>query len=67
MTSLLRLNYSKQQTLRILNADRRTRPKQVRMYYGPGKGVRNSYNSWLLQLLRELTLYQSLHANCFYL
>ena len=43
--------------------------KQARMYYGPGKGVRNSCNSWLLQLLYALTPYavQSLHANLFYL
>ena len=43
--------------------------EQVRMYYGPGKGVHNSCNSWLLQLLCALTLYalQSLHANLFYL
>ena len=32
------------------------------MYYGPGKGVRNHCNRWLLQLLRALTLYQSLHG-----
>ena len=34
-----------------------------------GKGVRNSCNTWLLQLLRALTPYalQSLHANLFYL
>ena len=29
------------------------------MYYGPRKGV---HNSWLLQLLRALMLYQSLYA-----
>jgi len=41
--------------------------EQVRMYYGSGKGLRNSCNSWLLQLLRALTPYavQSLHANLF--
>ena len=37
------------------------------MYYHnvPGKGVRNGCNIWLLQLLRALTLYQSLHVNFF--
>ena len=28
--------------------------QQVRMYYRPGKGVRNSCNSWLLQPLHTL-------------
>ena len=39
------------------------------MYYGPGKGVCNICNSWLLQLLRALTPYtlQSLHTNLVYL
>jgi len=35
------------------------------LYYVPGKSVRNSYNSRLLQLLRALTLYQSLHGILF--
>ena len=47
----------------------KTETKEARMYYGPGKGVRSSCSSWLLQLLRALTPYavQSLHANLFYL
>ena len=37
------------------------------MYYRSGKAVRNSCNSWLLQLLRALMPYalQLLHANLF--
>jgi len=45
-------------------ADKLSRLSQhVRMNHGPGMSVCNSYNSWLLRLLRALTLYQSLDAN----
>ena len=38
--------------------------KQVRMYYGPGKGVRNSCKCWLLQVLHELMPYDLRVAAC---
>jgi len=40
--------------------------KTIRIYYGHGKIVRtSSRNNSLIQLLRALTLYQSLHVNFF--